>query len=88
MVQVLGFEPRLSGSEPLVLPIRRLLIMGCKTGLAPAFSGFTGQRLDYFDFLQHMAEGKGFEPLRLLHLLVFKTSAIGRSANLLYGTLC
>lgn len=31
----------------------------------------------------YMAEGKGFEPLELLHSLVFKTSALDRYANLL-----
>ena len=31
-----------------------------------------------------MAEGKGFEPLVLLHTPVFKTGALGHYANLLY----
>lgn len=35
MARVLGFKPRLDGSEPPVLSIRRLPIMAGTRGLAP-----------------------------------------------------
>lgn len=43
MVQVLGLEPRLNGSEPPVLPIRRLLIMAPSVGIEPTTVALTAR---------------------------------------------
>lgn len=36
--------------------------MGRLTGLAPAYSDFTGRHLDYFDFKRHLVRVVGVEP--------------------------
>ncbi len=61
MAKVLGFEPRLTVLETVVLAVKHYTDVECRTGFEPVSQGFAGPRLTHWTN-GTMVIPLGFEP--------------------------